>query len=212
MPRPSYEISLHSSLYASPNGYAIALFAKSLKYPAQNYQYRLIDLATSDLLLPNRMVQEVFEGWYRNYNDPDMRRLGVCPINILYCNTLQYKQDIRQQFNRAKQQGYQGESKPLVGEWKYYQVRSWQHVESLSGDVLHGALLKLSAAVNNGQLLIADPSLSQKLREEMSGDYDWDIGVKSMPVTLAAFVQAFSQMPLKVKRSAAQTYLRRGVF
>ena len=210
MPKPALEVALHCSVYASLKGYAVALFVQSRKLPATGYQYQLASIDTSDDFLPDQMARSVIEAWHQNYIDPDMRRLGVRPISSLYCNTLQYKQDIRKQFAIAKQKGWSGQSKPLVSEWPYYQVRHWELVESLSGDALAGALRNLSAAINQKQLFV-NPDLAQKLRDEMKADYDWEVGVKAMPVTLAAFVQAFSRMPLKVKRSAAQVYLRRSV-
>lgn len=209
MPRLAHELALHCSLYASPSGWTNVLFVQTRKLPAQAYQYRAVGMITSDVLLPEDLCKAVFESWWNNYNDSAMRRLGCSPINYLYCNTLHYKDDIRRAFNQAKLKGYQGQDKPLPGEWKYYQVQRWSKVEGLAGDVLQGALLNLSAAINTGQLKV-NPDVATQLREEMKNDYDWEVGVKTMPITLAAFVQAFSQMPLRVKTTAAQAYLRGG--
>lgn len=209
MPRLTHELALHNSLYASPKGWTNVLFVQTRKLPAQAYQYRAVGLQSSDLLMPDELCRAVFESWWENYNDPVMRRVGVSPINHLYCNTLHYKDDIRRIFALAKQKGWQGQPVPLVGEWKYYQVQRWQLVEGLSGDALQSALLSLSAAINTGQLKIT-PEVAAQLREEMAGDYDWEVGVKAMPPTLAAFVQAFSQMPLKIKATAATAYLMGG--
>ena len=207
MPRPAHELALHCSLYASPTGWTNVLFVQTRKLPAQAYQYRAVGLQTSDVLRPEELCKAVFDAWWVNYNNPDMRRLGVCPISHLYCNTLHYKDDIRHTFSQAKLKGYQGQDKSLSGEWKYYQVQRWNKVEGLAGDTLQSALLNLSAAINTGQLKVS-PNVATQLQEEMKGDYDWEVGVKTMPITLAAFVQAFSQMPLKVKATAAQAYLR----
>ena len=207
MPRLSYEISWHCSLYASYAGWATALFMQSRKFPAQAYQYQVIGINSSDILLPNELSKAVFDLWWSNFTDPEMRKGGLYPVERLYCNTLHYKDGIRRQFNQVKLKGYQGHPKPMVGEWQYYQIRHWSHVTGLSGDLLESALLNLSAAINNGQLKV-DAEIAQQLREEMRGGYDWEVGVKSMPVTLAAFVQAFSQMPLTAKATAAQAYLR----
>ncbi|NEZ61997.1 hypothetical protein D0962_04275 [Leptolyngbyaceae cyanobacterium CCMR0082] len=210
MPKRAQEITLHNSLYASPQGWASVLFLQIRKLPASAYQYQVVKMDTSDVLLPDELARFVFESWWENYNNPAMRRRGgVHPINHLYCNTLHYKDDIRHVFNQAKLKGYQGQDKPLLGEWKYYQVQRWNKVEGLAGDTLQSALLNLSAAINTGQLKV-NPDVATQLREEMKDDYDWEVGVKTMPITLAAFVQAFSQMPLKVRATAAQAYLRGG--
>ena len=208
MPKRAQEIALHNSLYASPQGWANVLFLQIRKLPALAYQYQVEKISKSDALLPDELAKSVFESWWENYNDSAMRRrAGVCPISHLYCNTLHYKDGIRRAFNQAKLKGYQGQDRPLSGEWRYYQVQRWNKVEGLAGDALQSALLNLSAAINTGQLKVS-PNVATQLREEMKEDYDWEVGIKTMPVTLAAFVQAFSQMPLKVKATAAQAYLR----
>ena len=205
----THEIALHASMYASPKGYSWLLIEQLRILPHPKYRYTVHNLDSSDLFLPDLMVEGIITGWHDAYISDAMQRLGACPINHLYTNTLAYKEATRKRFAEIKRKGWNGEKPPSAADWKYHQVCSWHHVENLAGDTLQTALLNLSAAVNGRQLMMPE-EYADRLRDEMQEEFDWDLGVKSMPLLLSAFVQAFSLLPLKRELSAAGAYLRKG--
>ena len=177
--------------------------------PQVKYRYTIHSLDSSELFLPDRMVEGLITGWHDAYISDAAKKLGQCPINHLYTNTLAYKQAIQQRFAQIKNKGWGEDSLPAAFiEWKYHQVRSWHHIENLAGDTLQTALLALSAAVNGKQLILPD-AYAQQLRDELEQEFDWEQGVRSMPLLLAAFVQAFSELPLKRTMTTAETYSKR---
>ncbi len=179
--------------------------------PQLKYRYTVHSLGSSDLFLPDRLVNDLITGWHDAYTSTAFQRLGLCPINHLYTNTLAYKQAIRQRFAAIRKNGWDEASQPPPSvDWKYHQVRSWHHVENLSGDTLQTALLTLSAAVNAKQLMLPD-AYTQQLMDEMDAEFDWEQGTRAMPLLLCAFVLAFSQLTLKREMSAAGAYLKRSI-
>lgn len=203
------ECGLNVSMIARPSGFAVVHFLSTRRLPSKNYRYQVIAFEENPLFTPAALVDAVIAGWHKVYNDERiLRTLGRMQVEKLFCNTLDYKASIREGFGQVRKNGYK-DGEPIESSWHKYCL-VYKHVEAknLANDDLHTACSNLAAAINT-QALVIDEALGERLQEELaSSNIAWDKGVKTLPLKLAVFVQAFSQMPLKRKMTAAETYLK----